>query len=109
LVGEHHGLEDEVELELGFRQAAHAGHQDREVLVDLPAHNGRRVSLGRLQISAVLGAGNLCQTLGGATNRANFRRPGRTSPFAGAFLTQGTGHTRTLSGSPPICRWGVTP
>ena len=75
-----------------FGEPPHSRHQLREVVIDLALDDRGRVSLRRLQITAIRRAADFDKAFGRTTNSADFRTLGGTGAFSGSFLTQRTGH-----------------
>jgi hypothetical protein len=85
-------LQEEEQLQLLFGEAPHRGHQHGYVSVDLLLHHCRRMTVGFFQEPAIFRAGNLCQTLGGATDCANFVTARRARAFDRTFFAYRTRH-----------------
>ena len=92
LVGEHHRLQEEEQLQLLLGQPADGRHQYRDVSVDLPLDDRRRMPLRGLEVTAVFGALDFHQALGGAAHRANVVAQGGAGAFCRPFLTKRANH-----------------
>jgi hypothetical protein len=85
-------LQEEEQLQLLFGESPYRGHQHGYIRVDLPFDHGRRVAVGFFQVAAIFRAGNLCQTLRGATDGANLFIARRARAFDRTFSAYRTSH-----------------